>query len=555
MKTSSSSYVRTTLTYLRSHKVITFCLLVVCFATLYYFYQKKPATVAETYSVSEVKLGSISNAVNGSGQIIPVNTLELKTKTSGDISEVLVKAGDKVVQGQALVKLNASQALQKVRTAEVNLASAKLDLQKLIKPAETLDVTLIKNQISDDEASIKNQDTLVATAYKNLLNASFEALSQNVNSSEVAPTITGTYLGGQEGQITISVYGTGDGSMFNVGGIASGTGYMNTVTAQPLGNSGLYIKFPNSFSNSNWNINIPNKKATNYLTLLTAYQNALDTKERTVASLQRSIEENKLKLDKLVKGADDLDIQGKKLIIQQRENDLAQAQSDYSDSIVTAPFDGIVATLQADIGTTVTSGISLGTIITDKKIAKISLNEVDVAKLTLGQKAKLTFDAIDGLVATSSVVEIDTLGTQTQGVVTYDVKLLFSQGDERVKPGMSVTADILSTSKDNVLLLPLSAVTEDKTGLFVEKVVTKMTVSSSTRKMATKPEVVRTTVTTGISNDRFIEITSGLAQGDQVIITKKVSSANATPKAGAQSAPTASSILNGGGAGRRQGGF
>ncbi len=321
------------------------------------------------------------------------------------------------------------------------------------------------------------------------------------------------------------------------------------MTAQPLGDTGLYIKFASGNTQPNWTITIPNKKASNFLSLKTAYQSALDTKDRTVADLQRSIVENNLKLDKLVKGADDLDVQAKQLVIKQRENDLTQAQSDYTDSIVTAPFDGTIATLNADIGTTVTSGVSLGTIITDKQVAKISLNEVDVAKLSLGQTAKLTFDAVEGLIATSSVAEIDTLGTATQGVVTYTVKLLFSIHDARVKPGMSVTADIVSNKKERVLLVPLAAVVQDKTGTFVEVATENLTVSSSTRNLTVKPKSVKKVVTTGIQNDRFTELSSGVSEGDVLIITKKSSSSKTT------GAPSAAQLIGGGGGGARRPGF
>lgn len=514
----------------------------------YYYSNKTTSTSTETYSIGVVRKGSIATTISGSGQIIPVNTLDLKTKTAGTISTVLVKAGDKVKQGQPLVKLNATQALQKLNTAEVNLEAAKLDLQKLLKPAETIDILQLKNAIAKAEADIKNQDTLVANAYKNLLNASIEAVPGTVNSNDVAPTISGSYLGTTEGSINVVLYGSGDGTVFAMDGLATGNGYVNSVTPQPLGNTGLYIKFAPNTTQTRWTISIPNKKASNYLSLSTAYQNALDTKERTVADLNRSIEEYKVRLTKLQNGADTLDIEAKKLTIRQRENDLAQAQSDYADSIITAPFDGVISTLSADIGTNVTTGVSLGSIITDKKVAKISLNEVDVAKLTIGMPATLSFDALDGVTASSSVVEIDTVGTVTQGVVTYDVKLLFALNDEMVKPGMTVSADIDTGKKENILVVQNSAIQKDKTGQYLEVLVTPVSeMGSSTRNMIVKPAVKNTYIKTGISNEKVTEVVSGAAQGDQVMITRKSSAKTVTQT------PSAQQVLSGGGSGRQRG--
>ena len=97
-------------------------------------------------------------------------------------------------------------------------------------------------------------------------------------------------------------------------------------------------------------------------------------------------------------------------------------------------------------------------LITKQKIAEISLNEVDAAKVKVGQKVTLTFDAIDGLSITGEVSEIDALGTVSQGVVTYGVKIAFDTQDERVKSGMSVSAAIITDVKQNVLLVPNAAV-------------------------------------------------------------------------------------------------
>jgi HlyD family secretion protein len=105
-------------------------------------------------------------------------------------------------------------------------------------------------------------------------------------------------------------------------------------------------------------------------------------------------------------------------------------------ALFVAPFDGILATFTAKVGES--SGSSVGTLITEQKVAVISFNEVDAASIKIGQKAKLTLMAITGLTIPGTVVEIDSVGTVSSGVVTYDVKIAFDKDDERVKAGMSV---------------------------------------------------------------------------------------------------------------------
>src|SRR6185503_5946600 len=107
---------------------------------------------------------------------------------------------------------------------------------------------------------------------------------------------------------------------------------------------------------------------------------------------------------------------------------------------VRAPFSGTIAKLSVDKGDQASSGTTVATIISKNQIADLSLNEVDAAKVTVGQKATLTFDAVEDLSIAGAVASVDTLGTVSQGVVSYVVKIQFTTQDERVKPGMSVNA-------------------------------------------------------------------------------------------------------------------
>jgi HlyD family secretion protein len=74
----------------------------------------------------------------------------------------------------------------------------------------------------------------------------------------------------------------------------------------------------------------------------------------------------------------------------------------------------------------------------------------------MGQKVTMTFDAIPDLTMTGTVAEIDTLGTVTQGVVSYTVKIAFDTDNTDVKPGMTVSAMIITNTKIDVCKVPLS---------------------------------------------------------------------------------------------------
>ena len=137
----------------------------------------------------------------------------------------------------------------------------------------------------------------------------------------------------------------------------------------------------------------------------------------------------------------------------------------------------------------------------------------------MGNKATLTFDAIDGLNITGQVAEIDAIGAVTQGVVTYNVKIVFDTQDERVKSGMSANATIITDVKTDVLMVSNAAVkTDNNSGSYVQ-----------TLDSAGKPQNLPVVV--GLANDTDTEITSGLNEGDKVI-TQTINSGAANTTAG-----------------------
>ncbi|MDP1629176.1 MAG: efflux RND transporter periplasmic adaptor subunit, partial [bacterium] len=117
--------------------------------------------------------------------------------------------------------------------------------------------------------------------------------------------------------------------------------------------------------------------------------------------------------------------------------------------------------------------------------------------------------------------EIDTIGTVTQGVVNYNVKISFDTQDERVKPGMSVSAAVITDIKQNVLLVSNSAIKSSGSGQYVEVLVNNAPQSRS--------------VETGLSNDTMSEIISGLEEGEKVVtqtITGNTSTQTGTQNSG-----------------------
>jgi multidrug efflux pump subunit AcrA (membrane-fusion protein) len=168
---------------------------------------------------------------------------------------------------------------------------------------------------------------------------------------------------------------------------------------------------------------------------------------------------------------------------------------------------------------------------------------VDAAKVLVGQNATLTFDAIPNLSLNGTVVDVSPLGTVTQGVVSYDVKIGFTTQDPRVKAGMTVDADIQSAVHSNVLEVPASAIQTSNGASYVLAFSPALSTTQTTG-VTTSQTPVQIPVTIGITDNTNTEILSGLTQGEQII-----SRASGSNTASAASAATTRGGFGGGGGG------
>lgn len=237
-----------------------------------------------------------------------------------------------------------------------------------------------------------------------------------------------------------------------------------------------------------------------------------------IANAKALIAEKESALAKLKAGADPLDVQTQQLMVEQKANALTDAKTALADYSIVAPFDGVVASVPVKKGDAVSPSTVIVTLITKQRIAEISLNEVDAAKIQVGDKATLTFDAIDGLQVTGEVVEIQSIGTVTQGVVSYTAKIVFDTQDGRVKPGMSTSAAIITQAKQDVITVDNGAIKTQGDGTTYVELVTPTMIKETNNQgvtLNTSPE--QRMVTVGISNDTSTEIVDGLKEGDQVI--------------------------------------
>ena len=142
----------------------------------------------------------------------------------------------------------------------------------------------------------------------------------------------------------------------------------------------------------------------------------------------------------------------------------------------------------------------------DRFQAAITVAEADIASVQIGQKATISFDALPDVTLTGKVKSIDFSGTNSSGVVSYEVLVTPDVVRASVKGGMTVSVDIIIAVAADVLAVPSSAVKTSLTGSFVQV-------------LGEHGQVTDLTVETGLSNDSYVEIVSGLAEGQEIIIS------------------------------------
>ena len=504
--------------FISSHKIIAALFFLALAYGGYWGYKKMTDTSGQpTYLLAQIKRGVITASVSGSGQISASNQVDIKAKASGDVVYVGAKNGDGVAAGALLLQLDARDAQKSVRDAEANLENAKLSLEKfkVTNSKEKLEADLKKayeDGFNETSNAFLDLPTIMAGLNDLLFKNNFISSQTNLNYYSDAVKSYDEKAVLYKDDAFNSYQAARKAYDQNFTDYKSTSRFSDEASVEKIVNqtydatkliseaakdaSNLIQFYKDKLIEQDLK---PNALADTHLSSLNTYTSKTNAHITSLLSVRDTIQDKK---DAFVNA--DFDLQSQELSVKQRENALQDTKEKLSDYFVRAPADGVAAKINFKKSDSVSGGAIAATFITNQRIAEISLNEIDVAKIKVGQKSTLTFDAIPDLSISGEVAEIDTIGTVSQGVVSYMVKITFDTQDERVKPGMSVSAAIITNVKTDVLMAPVSAVKSQGGMQYAE-------IKNS------DAAPVQMQVETGIANDEFIEIISGVKEGDNVV--------------------------------------
>jgi len=597
-KLLSHKFITKTVAFAKSHKIISGILVIAVAYGGYWGVGAVRGEVTETrYVLGEVSRGTIISSVSASGQVSTSDQIDVRPKASGDVTWVGVKAGDTVRAGQALATIDSTNAHQAIADAEASLAQAKLQFQKDSAQAPIdyeKSLEALEDAKRDLETTYTDTFNTVSNAYlalpavmtgvqdilygddlspyqgswniswmENFVSATHDSQRQIIKTfADIAERDYRTAREKYDENLARYKTLTRYSEHAELEALLSDSIDTTTAVAQALQSSlnllDALIDYANKYNrNIDSQVNTMRSNASGYLSTTNSTHSSLLSQEKSLDSARRSIrdQERSIEIYKIGNsaGANPISLQSSAQSIANQERNLQELKNELAHYTITAPFAGTIASLNLKRFDSVSTGSSVASLITNQKIATVSLNEVDVAKIKLANRATLTFDAVENLTLTGEVVEIDAVGAVSQGVVSYSIKIAFDTQDDRIKPGMTVNTSIVSDIRQDTLSVPASAVRTISGATYVQvfdpPLSTEAVAQAGTQGVLSDTAPQQIQVEIGISDDVNTEIISGLVEGQQIVV--RTASSGSTQTTTTQSAP---SLFGGGGGTRGAGG-
>jgi HlyD family secretion protein len=410
-----------------------------------------------------VQRGSLVATINAAGNVSAPQQVALAFQTSGRVIKVNVQVGDAVKKSQVLMELDTTDLELALKTARADLVSAQASYDQT---KANLDFELRNAQSS-------------LTSAKASLDAAKASADQNPNSLIVAKaSLDKATVTLQQAQAEYNkVAWRGDV------GMTSQAATLQTAT----------IDYQTTLANYK-------------MTVATINDSALKQAQATYDKAQIALEQAQRNLDTSLRTA--------QVTLDNVQVAVEQAQRNLDKTRLEALFDGLVAQANYNVGDA-PSSTAVVLVNTSRLQVKVTVAEVDVPRVKLGDTAQMTLDALPGKTYDAKVTTIAPVGTVTSGVVNYPVVLDITNNDGAIKSGMTANLAIVVERRENVLLVPTRAVRTQGN----QKTVT----------VVRQGQPVVTPVRTGLSSDQSVEIVSGLLEGDVVMISQTQTSTGGGP--------------------------
>lgn len=463
-----------------------------------------------TYTETAVGTRTITRSLSGSGTLQPANSYTVTTLIQGEVLSADFEEGDIVEQDTVLYQVDSSDAANNIERSQISLNQARRSYQSTIdlpyvRSNSAGTVISLEVEVGDEVnqgqtvASIRDSATMelrvpfpsddAVTFYVGqqadvILDGSFETLYGIIKSISGVDTVGVGNMVTRD--VTISVT--------NPGGLSSTQTAAASVNGLGCAGNGTFTYRSESTVTAG---------ASGTVTAVHVQEGSAVSKDTLLITLGGDNIENQLQ-----NAADSL---------RTAELSMESTQEQLENYTITSPISGTIVDKQYKAGDTVEAGRTL-CIIYDLSYLEMILNidELDISSMAVGQPVRVTADAVDGRAFEGVVTKVSVAGTTSGGITSYPVTIRIDE-TEGLLPGMNVDAEIVIEEVSDVLSVPNAAVSRGRGNISQVLVTATSPSASSALEDQDAPEgYVYVRVETGVSDDDYVQIVSGLQQGDTV---------------------------------------
>jgi HlyD family secretion protein len=375
---------------------------------VYYFLNRNQNSDWKKNTVA-AELGSVDVQIIATGTIKPISEIKVSPKSIGQIKRLLVKQGDFVKEGQVLAEMDNSNLKGQLESAQGSYLMARDNYEKVLHGNRPQEVSIARLQEVRARDIVRQAEQNITKLKANLESITQQKLRDDTNAARQ------TYLESQ--------------------GAISDQDKLNAVTTARMTHA--------------------------------QYEAA----RRELAQAEAALAQNKAELDSASAqhelsriGNRAEDISSAEHAVIQAKGNLDTLQADLHDTIITAPFAGIITQKYADMGAIVTPTTSAATTsATSSSIVALAgslelvaeVAETDIAKIKIGQAVEIVSNAYPEKTFHGHVTQIAPEAVVTQNVTTFEVHTTIEDDRKhRLLSGMNVTSRFVAGKMDNVILVP-----------------------------------------------------------------------------------------------------
>ena len=462
--------------------------------------------VDPSYLEASPEVRDVSNTLSGTGTLNPANTYTVKSLVEGKVLTGEFEEGDVLDEGTVLYTLDSSDASTNFEKAEIAMQQAQRSYDKVVDRqyvrAEVDGTVSTLKVAKGDEVTSGQEVAIIRDSSKMLLTLEFPAAD------------AANFSVGQTAQVTLDgTFERLDGTVTSVTGtdaLSTGNLLTRTVTIAVRNAGGLTTAQAATATING--VNCIAAKCFEYQAERTL--TALAAGTVTAINVPEGGAVNKDDIVLQISGEDLTEaIQSAAESLRSAELNMDNLQEAMNNYTITSPISGTIIEKNAKAGDALSAGSDLCTIF-DLSYLEMTLNvdELQVSSLSVGQSVQVTADAVPDKTYTGVVTRVSMKGTSNGGTTTYPVKVRIDETDG-LRPGMNANAEIVVAQAKNTLTVPNAAIVR---GGYVLVTQDSPSAVNADPGMIAPDGYVYVPVKTGVSDDNYTQIVSGLTGNDTV---------------------------------------